>query len=181
MVTMKTMMSTTTVWGWKPHWAQSRKSKAWLGSRNAMNVERQDTGLLNVPTRKRKDEQKRLVLQQMQALREPNPSAVTVANQVTRKRTAGRNTRTKPHLGAPRQLEEGSWMRSCLCATLHKMRCPTSRKAERKHTIVSLSYRTDDGIISTIGWVWSKTLWVRRAEEQITSNYENINDLGISG
>jgi hypothetical protein len=46
-----------------------------------MNTGRQDTGLLNVPTRKRQDKQKRLALRQMQALREPNPSAVTVANQ----------------------------------------------------------------------------------------------------
>jgi hypothetical protein len=42
----------------------------------------------------------------MQALRKPNPSAVTAANQVTRKRIAGRNTHTKPHLGVPQKLWE---------------------------------------------------------------------------
>jgi hypothetical protein len=56
------------------------------------------------PNKKKKDKQKRLALQQRQVLIEPNPSAVTAANQVTRKRTAGGNTRTKPHLGAPRKL-----------------------------------------------------------------------------
>ncbi len=45
-----------------------------------MNAGRQDTGLLNAPTRKRKDKWKRLALRQMQALREPNPSAVPAAN-----------------------------------------------------------------------------------------------------
>jgi hypothetical protein len=78
-----------TTWCWKPHWAQLRTSKAWSGNKNALTVGRLDTGLQNVPTRKRKDKWKRLVLQQMQVLRKPNPSAVTVANQVTRKRTAG--------------------------------------------------------------------------------------------
>jgi hypothetical protein len=43
---------TTTAWGWKPHWAQSRTSEAWLGSRNAINSGRQDRGLLIVLTRK---------------------------------------------------------------------------------------------------------------------------------
>jgi hypothetical protein len=55
----------------------------------------------------------------MQALRKLNPSAVTVANQVTRKRTTGRNTRTKPHLGVPWKLWELSLMKNYLCATLH--------------------------------------------------------------
>ncbi len=77
------MTMTITVQGWKPHWARLRTSKAWLGSRNALIAGRQDIGLRNVPTRKRKDDQKRLVLQQMQVLRKPNPSVVTVANQVT--------------------------------------------------------------------------------------------------
>jgi hypothetical protein len=80
------------------------------------------------PTRKRKDIRKRLALQQLQAFRKPNPSAVTAANQVTRKRTAGRNTRTKPHLEVPQKLWESSWMRNYLCATLYKTRCPTSCK-----------------------------------------------------
>jgi hypothetical protein len=122
----KTIMSTMTVWGWKPHWAQSRTDKAWSGSRNALTAGRQDTGLQNVPTRKRKDDGKRLALRQMQALGKPDPRAVTAANQVTRKRTAERNTRTKPHQGVPRKLWERSWMRNYLCATLHKTRCPTS-------------------------------------------------------
>jgi hypothetical protein len=78
MTTKKTKTSTMTAWGWKPHWAQSRTSKAWSGSRNSLNARRQDAGLQNVPTRKRKDDWKRLVLQQMQALRKPNPIAVTV-------------------------------------------------------------------------------------------------------
>ncbi len=51
----------------------------------------------------------------MQALRKPNPSAVTAANPVTRKRTAGRNTHTKPHLSTPWKLQEHSWMRSYSC------------------------------------------------------------------
>ncbi len=38
------------------------------------------------------------------SIRKPNPSAVTAANQVTRKRTAGRNNRTKPYLGAPQNV-----------------------------------------------------------------------------
>jgi hypothetical protein len=46
--------------------------------------------------------------------------------QVTRKRTAGGNTHTKPHLGDPWKLQENSWRRSSLCATLHKTRCSTS-------------------------------------------------------
>jgi hypothetical protein len=41
--------------------------------------------LLNVPPRKRKVGQKWLALQQMQALRKSSPSAVTAANQVTKK------------------------------------------------------------------------------------------------
>jgi hypothetical protein len=49
----KSMTVTTTAWGWKPHWAQSMTSKAWLGSKDAMNAGRQDTGPQNVPTRKR--------------------------------------------------------------------------------------------------------------------------------
>jgi hypothetical protein len=118
----------TDIVGWKPHWAQSRTGKAWLGGRNALPVGKQDTGLQNVPTRKRKDDQKRLALQQMQALRTPNPSAVTAATLVTRKRTAGRNIHTKPHQGVPQMLWERSWMKNYLCATLHKMRCPTSCK-----------------------------------------------------
>jgi hypothetical protein len=48
-----------------------------------MNAGRQDIGPLNVPTRKRKGKQKRLVLQQMQALRKPDPSAVIAAKQIT--------------------------------------------------------------------------------------------------
>jgi hypothetical protein len=55
--------------------------------------------------------------------------ASIAANQVTRKRTAGINTRTKPHLDAPWKLQECSWIRSCSCATLHKTRCPMSCKA----------------------------------------------------
>jgi hypothetical protein len=69
------------------------------------------------------DNRKRLALQQMQALRTPNPRAVTAANQVTRKRTAGRNTCTKPQVGVPRKLWERSWMKNYLCEKLHKTRC----------------------------------------------------------
>jgi hypothetical protein len=77
---------------------------------------------------KKKGQMEKACALQMQALRQLNPSAVIAASQVTRKWTAGRNTCTKPHLGAPRKPQECSWMRSCLCATLHKMRCPMSRK-----------------------------------------------------
>jgi hypothetical protein len=100
----KAMMLKMTAWGWKPHWAQLRTSEAWSVSRNASTAGRWDTGLQNVLTRKRKYNWIRLALQQMQALRKPNQSAVTAANQVIRKRTAERNTRTKPQLGVKRKL-----------------------------------------------------------------------------
>ncbi len=103
-----------------------KDKRSLVGNRNVLTVGRQDIGLQNVPTRKRKDDQKKLVLQQMQALRNPNPSAVAAANQVTRKRIAGRNTRTKPHLGVQRKPWEHSWMKTYLCAKLRMTRCPTS-------------------------------------------------------
>ncbi len=53
MTTKKMMMLTMTAWGWKPHWTQSRTSKAWAGSRNVLTAGRQDTGVQNVSTKKK--------------------------------------------------------------------------------------------------------------------------------
>jgi hypothetical protein len=81
------------------------------------------------PNKKKKGQTEKACTVTDTSVREPNPCAVTAAKQVTRKRTAGTNTHTKPHLCTPRKLQECSWMRSCLCATLHKARCSTSCKA----------------------------------------------------
>jgi hypothetical protein len=58
MMTKKTMASTMTAWGGKPQWAQLRTSKTWSQSRNALNVGRNDTGLHNVPRRKKGQSEK---------------------------------------------------------------------------------------------------------------------------
>jgi hypothetical protein len=117
MTTKKTMTLTMTEWGWKPPWAQSRKSNGKIGHRSA-----------KCPHKKQKERLEKAGTAADANVKKTKSKCSYCGKPGKKEEDCWKK---HPHKAPSRSSTEAtgrSWMKNCLCATLNKTRCPTSRK-----------------------------------------------------